>query len=63
MEIRMPVMMVGAAAGRMTLKGRAQSPDFKGSCDVQPLAIAPSRDTERGIDQHRPYGTDKDHKD
>ena len=54
--------MVGAAAGRMTLKAVRQRPDLERARHVQPFAPH-ARHAERGVDQHRPDRADEDHED
>lgn len=61
MEMRIPVMMVGAAAGRMT-RNALRTGLTSSVRDVQPLS-AYRHDAESGVDQHRPQGTDEDHED
>jgi len=61
-DMRMPVRMVGAAAGRMMVKARRKSADLERARDVEPF-LAHGRNAEGGVDQHRPERADEDHED
>ena len=47
-EMRIPVTMVGAAAGRITVKRAAQRPDFQRARDVDP-PFAPHAATPKAV--------------
>ena len=62
MLMRMPVRMVGAAAGRITSKALRSGAHLQRAGHVEPLAPHAGH-AEGGVDQHRPHRADEDHED